>query len=89
MMNQEARDPQRLPKGGDHMADTVKVSTDKPGFVKPGGGRNRKEEGMDSMPEFTGLTSYNAAMATPPRTDYGQDVPPPANKSAAPSIGVK
>jgi len=63
------------------MSEVVNTPTDKPGFVKPGGGRNKDMGGMDAMPEFEGMTSYKSAPPMQPRTDYGQDTYPPTNKS--------
>ncbi len=91
-MNPSGSDPQRLPKGGYHMpmegySEMAHDPMEKPGFVKPGGGRNRDEGGKDAMPGFEDLHSYKSTTPLTPRTDHGQGVYPPANKTDGPSIG--
>ena len=83
-------DPQRLPKGGMHSpTDMMGTSdpVDKPGYVKPGGGRNQDLAGKDAMPGFEDLQSYKSTQTPTSGTDFGQDTYPPANKSAGPSSG--
>lgn len=90
MINPTGTDPQRLPKGGVHLPPSesdVQTPMDKPGFVKPGDGRNRDTSGMDAMPGFENLKSYKSTDPDSPRTDYGQDTYRPANKTSGSSIG--
>lgn len=86
MLNPIGSDPQRLPKGGYHVPASEyegigSSPADKPGFVKPGGGRNKDMGGMDAMPEFEGMTSYKSTPPIQSRTDFGQATYLPANKS--------
>ncbi len=71
-------DPQRLAKRESHITEQKVPSMDKPGYVKPGNGRNQDIAGKDAMPGFEGLTTYKSTQRVD--LDNRQSVYPPANK---------